>query len=137
MNNDFNSLLAQLNNGNNFISPQQRNNYYAPHYEIIQVNGRAGAENFRMGPNSSALLLDNSAPIIWFVKTDGSGLISATPCDYSIHQDPPPINLNDIQERLTALEEKLNNVSSNSRTTKRNAKQQSTESANQIVDTTT
>ena len=29
----------------------------APHYEIIKVNGEAGARNFRMGPNSSALLL--------------------------------------------------------------------------------
>ena len=110
---------------------------YAPHYEITQVNGRAGAENFRMGPNSSFLLLDNSAPIIWFVKTDGSGLLTATPCDFTIHQDPPQVNLNDIMNRLTSLEEKINE--SNSGYTKQQRKSKpsnGSESATQTSNTT-
>jgi len=40
-------------------------NTMAPHYDIIQVNGEAGARNFRMAPNSTALLLDKTASIIW------------------------------------------------------------------------
>ena len=94
------------------------NNFYAPHCEVVQVAGRAGAENLRMGPNSTALVLDNTAPIIWFVKTDGSGLINATPYDYSPHIDPPPVDLNDLNQRLISLEEKLNNVQSNTRSNK-------------------
>ena len=38
-----------------------------PHYEIIKVNGEAGAKNFHMAPNSDALLLDEKEPILWHV----------------------------------------------------------------------
>ena len=41
------------------IPGQQRpfSNTIAPRYEIIKVNGEAGARNFRMAANSSALFL--------------------------------------------------------------------------------
>ena len=118
----MNQLAAQQNNNMN-----QRNfmNNYAPHYEIIQVNGRAGAENFRMGPNSNYLLLDNSAPIIWLVKTDGSGLLTAIPYDYTLHQEAQPIDVNALALRVQQLEEELNNVrQSNVRSNKQPKKQQ-------------
>lgn len=118
----MNQLAAQQNNNMN-----QRNfmNNYAPHYEIIQVNGRAGAENFRMGPNSNYLLLDNSAPIIWLVKTDGSGLLTAIPYDYTLHQEAQPIDVNALALRVQQLEEELNNVrQSNVRSNKQSKKQQ-------------
>ena len=131
--NEWQNMMNQLvgNNNNNNLRPYG----FAQHYEITQVSGRAGAENFRMGPNSSFLLLDNTAPIIWFVKTDGSGLLTATPCDYSIHQDPPPINLNDIMDRLQSLEEKLNDVQSNSGYVKQR-KSKPTENSTQTSNTT-
>ena len=46
------------------------NNSYWPNsalstkQEVIKVNGRNGADMFQMGPNSSVLLLDTTAPII-------------------------------------------------------------------------
>ena len=128
-------MEGNWNNPLGSFGRQNRNNYggvsnfYAPHCEVIQVAGRAGAENLRMGPNSSALVLDNTAPIIWFVKTDGSGLINATPYDYTPHIDPPPVDLNDIQQRLISLEEKLNNVQSNTRPTKQRNNNNSDKSA--------
>lgn len=35
----------------------------APRYEVIQVNGENGARAFAMAPNSSALLMDATAPM--------------------------------------------------------------------------
>ena len=122
--NDFQSMMNQIaaqqnnNNNRNFMN-------YAPHYEIIQVNGRAGAENFRMGPNSNYLLLDNSAAIIWLVKTDGSGLLTAIPYDYTPHQEPQPVDVSALAQRVQQLEEELNNVrQSNTRSNKQSNKKQ-------------
>lgn len=44
----------------------------APRYEVIQVNGENGARAFAMAPNSSALLMDATAPIVWLCTTDGA-----------------------------------------------------------------
>ncbi len=40
-----------------------------------------------MGPNSSALLLDKTAPIVWYAQTDGTGYLTVTPFDIVPHQD--------------------------------------------------
>ena len=77
----------------------------APQYEIIQVSGENGVDAFQMGPNSSVLLADTTAPMIWLVRTDGAGYKTKVPYDITPHQATPPVNLNDIEERLTRLEE--------------------------------
>ena len=41
--------------------------------EVIKVNGKNGANAFQLAPDSSALLLDTSAPLVWLVQTDGAG----------------------------------------------------------------
>lgn len=80
-----------------------------PHYDIIKVNGQNGAEAFQMGPNSKALLLDENDPIVWFVQTDGAGYKSnITPYSITPFQPAPPVDLHSLEERLTALEEKIN-----------------------------
>lgn len=56
-------------------SAMQRVNNNLPHYEIIRVNGKPGVDAFQMGPNSSVILVDETAPIVWFVRTDGAGYI--------------------------------------------------------------
>lgn len=95
-----------------------------PHYEIIRVNGEASARNFRMAPNSDALLLDETAAIIWYAQTDGTGYLTVTPFDIKPHQVQPPVDLNSLVERVTKLEDALNNVQqSNSTTTKSTKKQ--------------
>ena len=82
--------------------------YGLQRYQITKVNCRAGAENFRMAPDSNFLLLDSNDPILWVVQTDGSGLLTATPWDISLHQEPKAVDLNALQERILALEERLN-----------------------------
>jgi hypothetical protein len=38
--------------------------YTVQRQEVVRVNGRNGAEAYQMAPNSSALLLDESAPVV-------------------------------------------------------------------------
>lgn len=86
----------------------------AQRYEIVHVNGRNGAEMFQMAPNSNHLLLDDTAPIVWLVQTDGAGYKSLTPFDISPHKDAPAIDINSLESRIKALEDKLNDKSYNS-----------------------
>lgn len=89
--------------------PQYFNqNNFAPRYEVIQVNGEGGVDAFQMGPNSSVLLLDKTAPIVWLVQTDGAGYKVKTPYDISPHQAVPPADINSLEQRLSKLEEIVN-----------------------------
>lgn len=86
--------------------------------QVVQVDGYNGASTFKMGPDSSALLLDQSGDKIWFVKTDGAGYKSVIQ-PYAIS---PILNNNNnnntydfsqYEERLSKLEkimEGLTNV---------------------------
>ncbi len=40
-----------------------------------------------MPPNSSILLLDETAPIVWLKMTDGAGYPTLNPYDIAPHQD--------------------------------------------------
>ena len=71
-------------------------------YDIIQVNGRNGAEAFRMAPNSRCLLLDEKDPIVWLVTSDGAGYQTATPYSITPYQQPNPQG--DLMDRLNRLE---------------------------------
>lgn len=90
---------AYLNQANNhsMLQPQQ----------VVKVNGRNGAEMYQMAPNSSTLLLDESAPIVWFVQTDGAGYKTLSPYDVSPHQDTPAPDVKSLEERITKIEEAL------------------------------
>ena len=77
--------------------------------QVTRVNGRNGAEAFRMGANSSVLLLDETEPIVWLKQTDGAGYPTLTAYDIKMHQDLPPVDLRSIEERLTKIEEVLKN----------------------------
>lgn len=76
-----------------------------PHYDIVKVNGRNGAEAFQMGPNSQVLLLDETAPILWLASTDGAGYKTVSAFDISPHQDHQQTLLASMEQRLARLEE--------------------------------
>lgn len=126
--NNFNiGLNPNMNRMYNFNPPAQ-------HYEIIKVNGEAGARNFRMAPNSTALLLDETAALIWFAQTDGTGYLTVTPYDIVPHQQVPPVDINQLADRVTQLEE-LINAKSNSHTN-RQLKKNKSESIEPTINTT-
>ena len=78
--------------------------FQPPRYEIIRVNGENGARAFQMAPNSTALLLDDTAPIVWFVQTDGAGYKTETPFSISPYQPTPPVDVNALEARIQRLE---------------------------------
>lgn len=82
------------------------------HQEVVKVHGRAGAEMYRMGANSSALLLDDSGPIVWFKRTDGAGYTAdLIAYDLAEHPDESKSANNEILERIKRLEDIVNGKS--------------------------
>ena len=82
--------------------------FQAQRYEIIRVNGENGAQAFQMAPNSSALLLDETAPIVWFVQTDGAGYKTAKPFSIAPYQPQPPVDVHALEARIKRLEAMIN-----------------------------
>lgn len=82
--------------------------------EIIHVNGENGARAFQMLPNSQALLLDDTAPLVWLAQTDGAGYKTVTPYSIAPYQPEPELNIKDIDLRLKKIEEMIDHAKSNS-----------------------
>ena len=76
--------------------------------EVIKVAGRPGVDAFQMAPNSSVLLLDETAPIVWLVTTDGAGYKTPTPYSISPYQPEPEIDVKALVERVEKLEGLIN-----------------------------
>lgn len=129
-----------LNNNtsiNNMMSPQPMNNQFLPRMQVIRVNGEAGARNLRMAPNSSALVLDETAPIVWYAQTDGTGYLTVTPFDVNPHQAQQPINLDNLTARVAKLEEAMANVQQSNIGITKQPKKQRQQTAESVADTAT
>lgn len=114
--NQLSSLLLQQS-----LQPQT-----AAQTKVVEVTGRAGAEAFQMAPESSILLLDNTAPIVWLAKTDGAGYKSLKPYDIKEHEEAKPVDhLKELEDRIAKLEEAVNVKQSNTS----NASKRKSESA--------
>lgn len=90
---------------------QQYGSYYQqpqtptlPQQQIIQVNGKASVDTIQLAPNSSVLLMDTTAPIVWMCVSDGVGKVSSTPYDITVHKDKPPIDVESIEQRISNVE---------------------------------
>lgn len=119
-----------LNLGNYNYTPQY------PRCQIVKVNGEAGARNFRMAPNSSILLLDETAPIVWFIQTDGAGYSNPIPYDITPHQTVVASDITQIDERLKRIEEILSNESNfgNAKSFKKQRQQQQSNSTTNVAE---
>ena len=78
--------------------------------EVVRVNGRGGAEAYAIGPNSSALLLDESGSIVWLVTTDGAGYKTVAPYDITPHQVPQAPDYSSLEARIKKLEELIHDT---------------------------
>ena len=88
----------------------QPNQNILPSQQIIQVNGKASVDTIQLAPNSSVLVMDTSAPIVWMCISDGIGKVTATPYDITVHQEKPPIDVMDIEKRLANIEETIDKL---------------------------
>lgn len=95
---------------NNFQNPYNYNPYSFnrfPTYEVIKVNGKPGVDAFQMGPNSSILLLDETANLVWLAQTDGAGYKTATPFTITPFVEKPPVDVNALTEKIDGIEAEL------------------------------
>jgi hypothetical protein len=106
-NNNLMGMMSGMNtmSQQDYLSRMSVNSF--PHYDIIKVKGQNGADAFQMAPNSKVLLLDENDPLVWFVQTDGAGYKTITPYTITPFQPAPPVDLNSLEQRLAALEEKM------------------------------
>ena len=89
---------------NNIFQPQQLQSNTLPQQQIIQVNGKASVDTIQLAPNSSILVMDTSAPIVWMCVSDGVGKVTSTPYDIVVHEEKPPIDISDVERRLENVE---------------------------------
>ena len=78
-----------------------------PAQQILKVNGEESVRQVRMAPNSSALAMDTTAPIVWLLVSDGVGSVTSTPYDISEHKMDQRQSL---EERILILEDKINEL---------------------------
>lgn len=78
-----------------------------PPQQVIQVDGRSSIDTLQMSPNSSILIMDKSQPIVWLCVSDGLGKVTASAYDITPHQDIPPVDVNALEQRISALETML------------------------------
>lgn len=90
------------------------NQQQAPRYEIIHVNGQNGAQALQMAPNSNAIVMDDTAPLIWLCQTDGAGYKTVQAFDISPHKDAPAVDVSSLEERIARLEGIINGKSAES-----------------------
>lgn len=77
-------------------------------FEIIHVNGENGARALQMAPNSNALVMDDTAPIVWLCQTDGAGYKTVQAFDITVHQSTAPADVSGLEARIKRLEEIIN-----------------------------
>ena len=98
-------------------------NMYQPmKSEVVRVRGRNGAEMFPMAPNSSVVLMDETAPRIWLKVTDGAGYVTLTPYKILPDEEEHKVSLDDICARLEKLEEAIYEQSNDVETTDRKSR---------------
>jgi hypothetical protein len=78
-----------------------------PPQQVTRVSGQNGAQAYTLPPNSSALLLDETAPIVWLKTTDGAGYPTLTPYDIIPHQTPTPVDASSLEARIKKLEDMI------------------------------
>lgn len=90
------------------FAPWGQNQTQLQRMEIIRVNGENGARAFQMAPNSSVMLLDESAPLVWLAQTDGAGYKTVTPYTITPYQAAPAPDYSSLVSRIERLEGMLN-----------------------------
>lgn len=113
----YNPYVAAPPGGNFNLAPPPEKQ------QVIRVNGKNGADAFQLAPNSSVLLLDTSAPLIWLVQTDGAGYKTSTPYSIAPYKPTPQVDesqnarVNELQTRISRIEEELKEFNDKSNST--------------------
>ena len=112
----YDMLRAQMY-GQQMPRQAQAQGNVLPAQQVIQVAGKQSIDTLQMSPNSSVLIMDTSAPIVWLCVSDGLGKATATAYDITPHQDAPAFDVagfaENVEGRLSALEKYFTEVTAN------------------------
>ncbi|MBR4377268.1 MAG: hypothetical protein IKP50_00050 [Bacilli bacterium] len=103
-----------LPNNNSLYQNPYLSSPYQNKLDIVHVNGENGAKAYQMPANSNTLLLDDTAPIVWLAQTDGAGYKTVTPYSITPYKPEPPVDIKELENRITKLEDLLNDKSKQS-----------------------
>lgn len=88
-----------------YNNPYIQNNYNVlPQQQIPQANGKASIDMIRLAPNSSILIADTTAPIVWRCTSDSLGNVTSEPFDIVPHKDEAQIQQESLEQRISRLE---------------------------------
>ena len=93
--------------------PQAMQQMMQPAQQVVRVSGENGARAYQIGPNSSALLLDESGLMVWVVTSDGAGYKTVQAYDIAPHQTAPTQDFGSLESRIKRLEEIVNGNAGN------------------------
>lgn len=79
-----------------------------PAQQVMHVSGKEGLNALRLPPDSSALVLDDTAPLVWLCQTDSAGYMTQAAYSIAPYVEPEPVDLNALCARLERLEVLLN-----------------------------
>ena len=86
-------------------------NYFQPNIlppqQVLQANGKTSVDSIRLSPNSSVLVMDTTAPVVWLCVSDSLGNVSATPYDIKAHEEPITCENQSVEDRLAVIEENI------------------------------
>jgi hypothetical protein len=81
-----------------------------------RVSGRPGATAFNMPRNSDAVLIDETAPVVWFAKTDSAGYKTMVPYKIEeLKEESAENTYKTLEDRISRLEELVNGKQSNAK----------------------
>lgn len=104
--------MRALYQNNPFLNPYA--NPYQQNFqkqEILKVNGKNSVNNIQLAPNSSVIAMDTTAPLVWLCVSDSVGTVTATPYSITEYKEELPVNMADIETRITNIENKLEEMS--------------------------
>ena len=105
----FNPYMAQNFAPQAAFAPQTQSNILPPQ-QVLQANGKPSIDALRMSPNSSALIMDTTAPMVWLCTSDSLGNVSSTCYDITLHKDTPPVDMGSVETRLANVETSINQI---------------------------
>ena len=86
-------------------TPQNAN--ILPPQQILTAKGKTSVEAIKMSPNSSVLIADETAPIVWRCTSDSLGNVSAEAFDITPHKDETIVQQETLQATVLNIEERL------------------------------
>lgn len=76
-----------------------------PQQQVITVAGAESLAQIQLAPNSSILVMDQAAPIVYLCQSDGVGKVTSAAYDISPHKDAAAVQRETMDARLSALEQ--------------------------------